>query len=75
VAASTFKPPLPPKMKYEIEVRYMPSIIDNVKYWRVFEEDFEIKRFIEAIDDFSLIHIDHFSSIHIDQDEDVEEKK
>jgi hypothetical protein len=65
VAASTFKPPLPPKLKYEVKVRYRPSIPDNVKYWRVFEEDSEIKRFIEAIDDFS--------SIHIDQDEDLDE--
>jgi ribonuclease HI len=37
VVASTFKPPLPPKLKYEVEVRYMPSIPDNIKYWRVFE--------------------------------------
>jgi hypothetical protein len=65
VEASTFKPPFPPKMKYEVEVRYRPSIPDNVKHWRVFEEDSEIKRFIEAIDDFS--------SIHIDQDEDLDE--
>jgi hypothetical protein len=63
----TFKSPLPPKMKYEIEVRYEPSIPNNVKYWRVFEEDSEIKRFIEVVDDFS--------SIHIDQDEYVEEEK
>jgi ribonuclease HI len=65
VATSTFKPPFPPKLKYEVEVRYMPSIPDNVKHWRVFEEDSEIKRFIEAVDDFS--------SIHIDQDEDLDE--
>jgi hypothetical protein len=65
VAASTFKPPLPAKMKYEVEVRYKPSILDNVKHCRVFEEDFEIKRFIEAIDDFY--------SIRIDQHEDLDE--
>jgi len=33
---STFKPPLSPKMKYEVEVRYKPFILDNVKHWRVF---------------------------------------
>jgi hypothetical protein len=64
VATSTFKTPLTPNMKYEVEVRYVPSIPDNVKNWRVFEEDFEIKRFIEVVDDFSLIHID--------QDEDLD---
>jgi hypothetical protein len=65
VAASTFKPPFPPKLKYEVEVRYKPLIPYNFKNWRVFEEDSEIKRFIEAIDGFS--------SIHIDQDEDLDE--
>jgi len=35
---------LPPKLKYEVEVRYKPSIPDNVKYWRVFEEYSKIKK-------------------------------
>jgi hypothetical protein len=65
MAPSTFKLLLPPKLKYEVEIMHMPSILDNVKYWRMFEEDYEIKRFIEAIDEFS--------SIHIDQDEDLDE--
>jgi hypothetical protein len=63
--ASTFKLPFPQNLKYEVEVRYMPSILDNVKNWRLFEEDSEIKRFIKAID--------YFSSIHIDQDEYLDE--
>jgi hypothetical protein len=49
-------------LKYEVEVRYKPCILDDVKHCRVLEEYSEIKSFIEAIDDFS--------SIHIDQDED-----
>jgi hypothetical protein len=32
VATSTFKPPSIPQVKYEIEMRYKPSIPDNIKY-------------------------------------------
>jgi len=67
VTISIFKRPMPPKLKYVVEVRYRPSILDNVKHWRVFDEDSEIKRFLEFVDEFS--------SIHIDQDEYVNEDK
>ena len=36
VAASTFKPPINPRLRYEIELRHRPSIPDNVKNWQVF---------------------------------------
>jgi len=36
VAASTFKPPSKPQFKYEVEMRYRPSIPDNTKHWQVF---------------------------------------
>ena len=32
VAASTFHPPQNPLLRYEIEVRYRPSIPDNIKH-------------------------------------------
>ena len=38
VAASTFKPPINPKLRYEIELRHRPSIPDNVKHWKVFKD-------------------------------------
>jgi hypothetical protein len=56
--ASKFKIPLPPKPKYDVEVKYRPSILDNVKHWKVFEDDNEIKRFMETIDEFSALPID-----------------
>jgi hypothetical protein len=31
VVASTFKVPTTPQIKYEIEMRYIPSIPDNIK--------------------------------------------
>jgi ribonuclease HI len=64
VSASNFKIPLPPKLKYDVEVKYRPSIPDNVKHWKVFEDDLEIKRFLETVEEFS--------SLHIDQDQDTE---
>ena len=58
VSTSNFRVPLPPKLRYDVEVRYRPSIPDNVKHWKVFEDDLEIKRFLETVDDFSALHID-----------------
>ena len=51
-------------MKYPVEVKYRPSIPDNIKQWRVFEDDLEIKRFLELTGEF-------FNSL-IDQDQDDE---
>jgi ribonuclease HI len=65
VSASNFKVPFPPKLKYEVEIKYRPSIPDNVKHWKVFEDDIEIKKFLETVDEFS--------DMHIDQDQDSEE--
>jgi ribonuclease HI len=58
VATSTFQTPDVPKIKYEVEMRYKPSIHDNVKHWQVFEDDQQIKNFLEMIDEFSATHID-----------------
>jgi ribonuclease HI len=43
VSTSNFRVPLPPKLRYDVEVKYRPSIPDNVKHWKVFEDDLEIK--------------------------------
>ena len=48
-SASTFKVPSPPKLRYDVEVKYRPSIPDNVKHWKVFEDDLEIKKFLETV--------------------------
>ena len=36
VSACSFIPPLPHKLNYEIQVKYRPSLPDNVKFWKVF---------------------------------------
>jgi ribonuclease HI len=58
VSASHFQVPLPPKLKYDVEVKYRPSIPNNVKNWNVFEDDLETKRFLESVDEFSALNID-----------------
>jgi ribonuclease HI len=58
VSASNFNVPLPPKLKYDVEAKYRPSIPDNVKHWKVFEDDLEIKIFLEIVEEFSALHID-----------------
>jgi len=63
-STSNFRVFFPPKLKYDVEVKYRPSIPDNVKHWKVFEDDLEIKIFLEILDDFF--------SLHIDQDRDTE---
>jgi hypothetical protein len=58
VVASTFRPPQVKNIKYEIEIKYIPSIPHNFKHWKVFEDDQQIKKFLEMIDEFSTTHND-----------------
>jgi len=38
-ATNMFKPPPVLKIKHEVEIRHGPSIPDNIKHWKVFEDD------------------------------------
>jgi hypothetical protein len=58
ISVSQFRIPLPPKLRYDVEIRYRPSVPDNIKHWKVFEDDLEIIRFLESVDEFSALHID-----------------
>jgi hypothetical protein len=49
---------MPPKLSYEIQIKYRPSLPDNVKYWKVFEDDEELSRFLQVVDEFFDLHID-----------------
>jgi ribonuclease HI len=57
-SASLFEAPALPVDRSEVEVRYRPAIPDNVKHWKVFEDDQEIEKFLQSVDDFSALHID-----------------
>jgi hypothetical protein len=71
ISARNFIIPIPPKIKYDVEVKYMPSIPDNVKYWKVFEDDLELKNFLETVDEFSALHIDQDHDSEITHHADV----
>ena len=58
VAASNFKVPIEPKTSYEIHIKYRPSILYNIKNWQVFEDDQQVHKFLECIDEFSESQID-----------------
>jgi ribonuclease HI len=58
LAASNCIPPIDPHLNYEVEMRPRPSTPDNVKHWKFFIDDQELKRFLETIDEFSSIIID-----------------
>ena len=58
VSAILFVPPLPPRLSYDVQVKYRPSLPDNVKFWRVFENDGELSKFLQLVDEFSDMHID-----------------
>jgi hypothetical protein len=71
VSARNFRIPLSPKIRYDVEVKYRPSIPDNVKHWKFFEDYLEIKRFLEIVDDFSTLHINQDPDSEIDPHNDV----
>jgi hypothetical protein len=58
ILASFLKVPLLPMVKYDVEIKYRPSIPNNVKHWKVFEDDLEIEKFLQSVDEFSTLHID-----------------
>jgi hypothetical protein len=49
---ATFKPPDTTHLKFEIEIMYRPSILDNIKHWHIFEDNQQIKRFMEMVESF-----------------------
>jgi ribonuclease HI len=66
VTASFLEVPTLPTVRSDVEIKYRPSVPDNVKHWKVFEDDQEIEKFLQSVDDFS--------SFHIDEDPDIEEE-
>ena len=67
LVATHFKIPKQTQLKYPIEVKYRPSIPNNMRQWRVFEDDLEINNFLELTGEFSNSLIDQ------DQDDELED--
>ena len=58
LAATFLKVPQNTQLKYPIEVRHRPYILDNIKHWKVFQDDLEIKKFLELTGEFSNSQMD-----------------
>jgi len=56
-AVAMFVPPIVLKLKYHIEMRHKPSIPNILQHWQVFEDDEQIKQFLEMVDEFFETHI------------------
>jgi hypothetical protein len=39
-------------------MRHRPSIPDNVLHWQVFEDDEQLRKFLESVDEFSETYND-----------------
>jgi ribonuclease HI len=57
-SASVFKILVFPNRGYEIEVKNRPTIPDNIKYWKVFEDDKQIESFLKMDSEFANLNID-----------------
>ena len=58
VSASLLKVSLPSIVNSDVEIKYRPSTPNNIKHWKVFENDQEIERFLRSIDEFFALRID-----------------
>ena len=52
VAAGKFKTPTTGQRKYKVDIVNRPSILDNSKYWQIFEDDMKINRFFILFGEF-----------------------
>ena len=53
LATTYFKVPKVTHLKYPIDVRYRPFVPDDIKHWKFFHDDQEIKEFMELVGEFS----------------------
>ena len=57
VSAILFIIPMHYTEKYEVEVHHRPTILDNIIHWQVFEDDQQVKNFIELKEEFENIQV------------------
>ena len=66
VFASVFKIHAYPNKKYEIEIKHMPTIPNNVDHWQVFDDDKQINRLMDMFEEFDNLSIDQVSMFEND---------
>jgi len=58
IAASNLKVPMNSNNKFEIHVKHHPAVLDNQRYWQVFQGDDEIDKFLQNKGKFKYTSID-----------------
>ena len=58
VAVGKLKTPSAGQKEYRVDIVNRPSIPDNSKYWKAFEDDMQIKRFLELLGEIVNTHMD-----------------
>ena len=56
--ASTCKLPFEPNHHFTTEIKHRPTVLDNVKNWKVFENDTQINNFLTLKEEISSTNID-----------------
>jgi hypothetical protein len=64
-STATCKIPFHPTRQYTLEVKCRPTILDNIRYWQVFENDDQIEDFLQCKNEFECTNID------LENDDDV----
>jgi hypothetical protein len=57
-SVAVFKVPIFPEKRYKVEVKYRPAVPDNMKHWKIFENDKHIERFLKMENEFENLSID-----------------
>ena len=58
--ASTYKIPFHPSHQYTVEVKNIPVVPDNIKYWQVFGNDEQIEIFLQSKNEIECANIDAY---------------
>ena len=53
-----FFPPYLNHLSYSIMVMYRASMLDNIKQWKVFEDDDQTKNLLNLVEEYENMHID-----------------
>ena len=76
MAARKFETPVAGQREYQVEIVNRPSIPDNSKYWQVFKDDMQIRRFQELSGEFvnTPINTENDNDESIQDDEELEKE-
>ena len=75
ISAISFKIPNQFQIQYQIQIKYRSPILDNLKQWKIFEDDEQLKSFLQVIDEFYVLQIEEDNSDSKEATQDKENSK